>query len=171
MNWVDWICFVSLAVLCNTMFPLPFDPVLILFASGQPSEPVIPMALASSICAGAAAALDVALFRHFHQRAPARWLRLLPHWRGRRIYVLTFLCALLPLPFSIVRLAIVRHPPAIIPFQVSVALGRFPRYLGVLLLWPSLRLPPGGAIVLLAVVVAFGVWRAFRRERVLSSEL
>ena len=45
MNWIDLICFVPLAVLCNTVLPVPFDPVLIFFASRQSTGHAMAFAL------------------------------------------------------------------------------------------------------------------------------
>jgi uncharacterized membrane protein YdjX (TVP38/TMEM64 family) len=156
MNWLDLVCFVPLAVLCNTVVPIPFDPVLIFFASRQPPGEAQAFALVGSVCAGVAAAFDVTLFRRFRQRTPGKWLKFLPNWDGRRAYVLTFLFALLPLPFSIVRLAVLRNPPRVIPYQVSVALGRLPRYVATVVLWQSLKLPAGSGFLLLVLGVAIG---------------
>jgi membrane protein YqaA with SNARE-associated domain len=164
MNWTDLYVFIPLAVLCNTVLPVPFDPVLIVFASRQSVLGSCVLAVAGAVCAGIAAGVDVRLMRRLHRRTPERWLGWLPLWKGRQIYILTFLFALLPLPFSVVRLAVLRQPPPMIPYQVVVALGRLPRYLVTIWVWPSLGLPPGSALVLLGLAVAFVGIRRIRNR-------
>jgi uncharacterized membrane protein YdjX (TVP38/TMEM64 family) len=65
-------------------------------------------------------------------------LKWLPYWSGRRFYVLTFLFALMPLPFSVVRLALVRHQPRIAPYAAAILLGRLPRYILIVVFMRSL---------------------------------
>jgi len=154
---MDLLSFVPLAILCNTAVPLAFDPVLIFFASRQPSSAAIALALIGSGCAGLAAVADVRLFSWFHAKSSERVLRWLPHWRRRHLYVLTFLFALLPLPFSIVRAAVLRDPPAVIPYGMAVFLGRLPRYLVTVTLWPVLGLPSYIPVVLLLVGLIVGL--------------
>jgi membrane protein YqaA with SNARE-associated domain len=138
MNWLDLILIAPLAVLCNTILPVPFDPVLIFFASRQSVSGACVLALIASLCAAVAGAADVTLVRHLRPRTPERWLAILPAWLGSKIYILAFLFALLPLPFTVVRFAALRHPPKMIPFQIVVMLGRLPRYLLTVLLWRTL---------------------------------
>ena len=134
MSWFEWICFIPLAVLCNTALPLPFEPVLIVFGSRHGLGGAWAAAVVGSLCASVGAIADIKLGRGARARVSPKWLRLMPLWTGRRAYVLYFLFALLPLPFSIVRLAVVRNPPRLVPYQVAVTLGRLPRYLLALLL-------------------------------------
>ena len=162
MNWLDLIVFVPLAVVCNTVLPVPFDPVLIYFASRQTPGSAGALAFAGSICAGLAAAADLTMCRQLHRHTREKWLHLLPLWKGRRFYVLTFLFALLPLPFSVVRLAVLRHPPKMVPYQITVAMGRLPRYLLTISLWPNLGLPPSSCIVLLGLGAAYAVIQSLR---------
>ena len=129
MSWFEWLCFIPLAVLCNTALPVPFDPVLIVFGSRHGSGGACAVAVVGSLCASVGAIADIKLGRSAHSRVSPKWLRLMPHWTGRRAYVLYFLFALLPLPFSVVRLAVVRNPPRLVPYQIAVTLGRLPRYL------------------------------------------
>jgi membrane protein YqaA with SNARE-associated domain len=168
MNWTDLACFIPLAILCNTLLPIPFDPVLIFFSTRQTPAAACALALIGSICAGVAAAADLTLFRHLHHKTPERWLRFLPFWHGYRVYLLAFVFALLPLPFSVVRLAVLRDPPKAVPYQITVALGRLPRYLLTIVLWPVLNLPAGTAAVLLALGFSYAslqVWKGWRASR------
>ena len=142
MNWPVLAAFVPLAILCNTAVPIPFDPVLIAFASRLGRGAAVELALIGSLCAGVAAALDLTLFKNIRSRTSGRtserWVRFLPLWSGRGAYALTFLFALLPLPFSIVRMAMLRNPPKMIPYLLSVALGRLPRYFVTIQLWRAI---------------------------------
>ena len=164
MNWLSLACFVPLAILCNTVFPVPFDPVLIAFTSHKCPVQAGVFALIGSICAALGAAADVKLFRNLKDHLPEKWLKLLPIWSGRRSYVFTFFFALLPLPFSVARLAALRNPPKMIPYQLAVAMGRLPRYLLVIHIWPGIGLRDSNGIILLSVCVAFAVFRWARSD-------
>ena len=134
MTGVEWVCFITLAVLCNTALPIPFDPILIVFGWNRGFSGACAVAIVGSLCANVGALADIKLGREVQSRVSKKWLRWMPHWTGRRAYLLFFLFALLPLPFSIVRLAVVRNPPRLVPYQIAVTMGRIPRYLIALLL-------------------------------------
>jgi len=155
--------FIPLAILCNTVVPVPFDPVLIAFASREGPAAAAGLAIVGSACAGIAAALDLTLFRNLRRRTSDRWVRFLPLWSGRGTYVLTFTFALLPLPFSIVRMAMFRNPPRMIPYQLSVALGRLPRYLATIHLWRMIQWTTTGQFIFctlaLLMMVFHWMWR------------
>src|SRR5262249_51965568 len=122
---LDLLVFIPMAVLCNTAFPFSFDPVLLGYASTHSPRAGFVFAACASVCAGLAGIADTRLLRHAKLHVSDRWLKWLPLWRGRRFYILTFLFALMPLPFSVVRLAVLRHQPCVIPYALAVALGRF----------------------------------------------
>ena len=68
-------------------------------------------------------------------------------------YLDAFLVALLPIPFTTVRLTLLRVRPRLAPYALTVAGARLPRYLVTVLLWRSLA-PPGwvaGLLVLAGV--------------------
>jgi membrane protein YqaA with SNARE-associated domain len=134
MNGLEWSCFIALAILCNTALPIPFDPVLIVFGAGHGFAGACVIAVIGSLCASVGAVADIKLGRGVHRRVSEKWFRLMPYWTGWRAYVLFFLFAFLPLPFSVVRLAVVRNPPRLVPYQIAVTLGRLPRYLLAILL-------------------------------------
>src|SRR5262245_13312798 len=102
---MDWLCFIPLAVLCNTALPLAFDPVLIFFASREGPGEAWSLALIGSVCAAFAAFADVKLLGWLHTRSPEKWLAWIPRCQGWRFYLFTLAFAFLPLPFSVVRLA------------------------------------------------------------------
>jgi hypothetical protein len=164
VNWTDLLSFIPLAILCNTSLPLVFDPVLIYFASRQPGSSAWTLALIGSGCAAVAAAADIKLLRWVHIKSSERWMRWLPFWPGRWFYVLTFMCALLPVPFTIARLAAVRQPPDTVPYGLAVFCGRLPRYLLTVALWPALGLASNGAKFLLLVCVLVAVVKLTRRQ-------
>jgi hypothetical protein len=157
MSLVDLIGFLVLAFLCNTALPLSFDPVLIFFASRVPSSAAYALAIIGSACAGVAAIADVRVSRCLKVRPYGRLLATLPSLDGVRFYILAFLVALSPLPFSIVRLAVLRRPPETIPYAIAVGLGRLPRYLLTVSLWSALGFTSRSAAVLLFGIAAFTI--------------
>jgi hypothetical protein len=161
VSWRDLIFFLPFAVLSNTSLPLTFDPALIYFSSRQGSHPFV-LALIGSVCAGVAAVADITFLSWLHRKRTHHWPARMPYWRGRRFYFFTFLAAFLPVPFWIVRLAVLRHPPETIPYGLAVSLGRLPRYLLTVSLWPLLGLPPGSAGILFGVVLSILLVRALR---------
>ena len=157
MNWLDLISFIVLACLCNTALPLSFDPVLIFFASRATSNAAYALALIGSVCAGLAAIADVRVSRSLQTRQYGRLLATLPSLVGVRFYLLAFLVALSPLPFSIVRLAVLRRPPATAPYALAVGLGRLPRYLLTVSLCSALGFLSRSAAVLLFGIAVFTI--------------
>jgi membrane protein YqaA with SNARE-associated domain len=127
--WVDLLSFIPLALLCNTSFPVAFDPVLMAFVATHSPHAAWIFALCGSICAGVAGVADSRMLREARRHVSDKWLKWLPFWQGRRFYLLTFTFALLPLPFSVVRLAVVRNRPRMIPYGLAIVLGKLPRYL------------------------------------------
>jgi hypothetical protein len=157
MNWLDLVFFIVLAFLCNTALPLSFDPVLIFFASRGTSSGAHAFALIGSVCAGLAAIADVRVSKSLQTRQYGRLLATLPSLNGVRFYVLAFLVALSPLPFSIVRMAVLRRPPATVPYALAVGLGRLPRYLLTVSLCSALGFLSRSAAVLLFGMAAFTI--------------
>jgi len=140
--WLDLTEFVLLALLCNTIFPIPFDPVLIYFASRHAGMDAVVFAIVGGICAGLSGAGEAKALGVLNSYATHSRLRaLLPHWYGFRFYVLTFLFALLPLPFSMVRLAVLQYRPRVVSYAVAIVFGRLPRYLLTIVLWRGLGFP------------------------------
>jgi hypothetical protein len=160
VNWRDLIFFVPFAVLTNTSVPLTFDPVLLYFSTRHGSNPFA-LALIGSICAGVAAVADITFLSWLHRKRTDHWPAWMPYWRGRRFYFFTFLAACLPIPFWIVRLAVLRHPPETIFYGLAVSLGRLPRYLLTVALWPRLGLPTGSAGILLSIALSVPLVRAY----------
>lgn len=156
--------FVGLAVVTNTLFPMPFEPVLVAYAAARPGQLWL-LSIAGSLSAGGAALLDATLFRGMRYRLDRRRARTRPRARFP-YYAGVFGCALLPLPFAIVRLSLLRSRPRLLSYAGAVAAGRLPRY--VALVWFGEQLqPPDTTIagVALSVVATTIAWRHMRRPR------
>ncbi len=134
--------FPVLAVLTNTVLPVPFEPVLLGAAALFPRDEAPVFALLGAAAAGVASLVDLKLIGRLRPFVPPGVSGKLPEWPGRRFYVWAAVIAASPLPFLIVRLAAVRRTPRALPFAIAVALGRFPRFLATVLFWQALALPP-----------------------------
>src|SRR5262245_11674846 len=166
MMWLELTVFAFLAVICNTAFPVPFDPVLIYFASRHTPATAVAFAIVGSVCAALAGVGENKVLGILNRRIPPQWTQaLLPNWRGRRFYILAFVFALLPLPFSLVRLAILRHHPRLIVFGFAIAAGRLPRYVLTVTLWRGLCLPDWVSAGVLLVTMAFAALKSMLRCR------
>src|SRR5262245_57163839 len=165
--WLDLAIFLLLAILCNTAFPMPFDPVLIYFASRHTRMDEVVLAIAGSICAGVSGAGEAKVLGILNRSIPQKWTQTLsPNWRGRRFYALTFLFALLPLPFSVVRLAVLRRQPRILPYGLAIVLGRLPRYVLTIVFCRGLGLPSWLTAGMLLTAIASPVFRRVRGREV-----
>ena len=146
--------FIPLAVLTNTAFPLPFEPVLLWFAGGPALADAWVFAGVGSGCAGLAVLVDLAVIGAVRRQWSGRTGTGAPLPRaGRAFYLGAFLVALLPIPFTTVRLALLRVRPRPLLYALIVAGARLPRYLVTIFLWQHLALPGwvAGALVLSAV--------------------
>jgi len=159
--WPELAIFLLLAIACNTVLPMPFDPVLIYFASRHTQIDEMFFAIAGSICAGVSGAGEAKVLEFLNRSIPEKWPRTVsPNWRGHTFYALTFLFALLPLPFSIVRLAALRSQPRILPYSLAIVLGRLPRYVLTIVFWRGLGFPNWlNAGILLAAMALSGCRR------------
>src|SRR5262249_13064746 len=99
------------------------------------------------------------------------WLSWIPQLRGWRFYFVTLVFAFLPVPFAIIRLSVVRNPPKTVPYAVAVFLGRLPRYLLSVALWPAVGLTSRSAQLLFwtcVIAAAFkpvhSAWRQAQRR-------
>ncbi|HZS07125.1 MAG TPA: hypothetical protein VFD58_19975 [Blastocatellia bacterium] len=162
--WKWLLLYVPLAVLTNTAFPLSFEPVLIWFASRCHPQQVGALVVVGALCAGVGGLIDLKLSAVLRPKvADNRWVDLLPEWGGGKFYLLAFLFALLPLPFSLVRLAMLRQQPELAPYLLAVAAGRLPRYLLTVHFWRSLALPNWVNLILLLAAVVFAACKYYRR--------
>ena len=168
--------FVPLALATNTALPIPFEPVLLLFAEATPRHAWL-FVLLGAACSGAAAGAELSVLGQVRAAVPPAWLAWVPRGRGRSFHVWTALMAASPIPFSVVRLAVVGQTPRPVPYALAVAAGRLPRWALTLWAWQALALPAWANAALGALIAAL-VLAALRRsakdrysERMLSSGL
>jgi hypothetical protein len=145
----ELLAFTALALWCNTAAGPPFDPVLLVYAGRHPFPAAWAFIALGSLCAGAGAALEAGLLRLGRgERAPRR--------ARRRFYVMAFLVAASPVPFTLVRAAAALHRPRAWPYALAVAAGRVPRYVATIALWSVLSPPawvaPAGVVLGIATV-------------------
>jgi hypothetical protein len=158
--------FIPLAVLSNTAFPLPFDHVLLWFAAGHSFLQAWVFAGFGSACAGVAALADVALLGAVGRRLSRRTDAGPIPGAEPRFYVAVVVVALLPIPYTMIRLALLRVRPRPLLYAVLVSIARLPRYLLLIGLWQALALP--GWVGGLLVLSALG-WIAWRPPRTVTA--
>lgn len=169
MSWFEMASFVGLGVLSNTVFPMPFEPLLVAFSGGRSAGQLAVICLIGSLCAGTGALVDAgflgAIRRRVQRRRPAP---LVERPAGWRFYLFTAGAALLPIPFTLVRAALLHSRPRPILFASIVAIARYPRYLVTVFAWSALALPDwaGWALAGFSLLAALE-WRhaSQRRER------
>lgn len=159
-----WAAFIPLALLTNTPLPIPFDPVLLAFAAAHPDAAWL-FAVVGAGCAAAGAALDALLLPRLGRLLARRARSAGRAWTGRGFYVWAALMAASPLPFYLVRLAVLRARPHPLGFGLAVAAGRLPRYALLLGLLHALRVTPVLAAALAILALAPLTWHAWRRRR------
>lgn len=154
MTWLlELLVFVPAMIVTNTPFPIPSDTVLLAFAGG--TAHAIVFATVGAACAGIGglAELRVAAAVVKHREPPPRWF-----------YPAVVAGAALPIPFTTVRILLMRHAPRPAAYAAAIAIGRYPRYLVEALLVAELATPAwlSGASIAGALVM-LGVW--WRRRR------
>lgn len=125
--------YVVLALWCNTVAGPPFDPVFLWYVQRHPFPASWTLVAVGAACAGAAAALEARLLRG----GPGAQRPATP----RRFYWMAFLVAASPIPFMLVRAALVAHRPRAWPYALAVAVGRLPRYAAMVALCAVLSPP------------------------------
>ena len=170
---LDLLLFVPLAILTNSVFPFPFEPVLIFFVERYPPGLVTMFAAVGALCAGAAGFVDI-----WVMRGVGKWVR-----RGEDgpanfhrtwFYGSVLLAAFLPLPYVVVRLALVKGTPHPWVYALVIAAGRFPRYVLVVGAWQALALPwwASSALVIISLpLLVRGLRRRPAREAGVSVEV
>ncbi len=150
MMWVfELLAFVPAMIAANTPFPIPSDAVLLAFAGGRPPAFVVALATVGAICAGVGGLIELRLAAAIvPSRDPVRW------W----FYPVVVGAAALPLPFTSIRILLLRSAPRPLPYAAAIAIGRFPRYLAEAFLVAHLTTPAwlslaatGGTVLVLAV--------------------
>jgi membrane protein YqaA with SNARE-associated domain len=172
VSWLEVASFIGLGVVSNTVFPMPFEPILVAFSGGRPDAHLVLVCLLGSLCAGTGALVDAGCFglvRRKVQRmnaAPAEERR-----AGPRFYLFAAAAGLLPIPFTLVRAGLLQARPRPFLFAGIVAAARYPRYLVTVYAWSALSLPAWAGWVLAGLsLLAALEWRhATRRERAMPA--
>jgi membrane protein YqaA with SNARE-associated domain len=150
---IDWLAFIALSVVSNTPIPLAFDPIMLEFARTHASEQAWTAAIVGAIGAGVGGTLEMLAFRVLGRRYPNVGRGLFRAPSGPWFYPWTALMALLPIPFTVVRVAayLTRARPSL--YGLAVMAGRLPRHAAIVALSSRLTLPSwvGPLMVLLAV--------------------
>src|SRR5262249_44522254 len=87
------------------------------------------------------------------------------HSRDDSFYVMTFLFALLPLPFSVVRLSALSRQTRPPLYALAIILGRLPRYVLTVTFWRVLDLPHWANAVIIMAAMAFSACKSMLRCR------
>ena len=167
MTGLELMLFLGLGVLSNTVFPMPFEPLLVAYSGGLDGSDMAILCLAGSLCAGLGALVDagcLGIVRRRLQRgdAPAEGRR-----AGFRFYAFTAAAGLLPIPFTLVRAGLLHARPRPFLFAAIVATARYPRYLVTVFAWGALALPDWTGWVLAGLTLLAALeWRhGMRRKR------
>jgi len=158
---VDLLLFAPLAVLTNSTIPIPFEPVLLWATAERSTRLMVAFCVLGAVCAAAAGLLDRGLLGAVGRRACAEVRGPAPRW----FYAMAFTCALLPIPFMPVRVALVRFEPHRLGYAATIFAARLPRYLAITLVWGFVS-PPAWVttlVVLASVVGGLVVWLRRRR--------
>lgn len=172
MTWPEVASFIALGVVSNTVFPMPFEPILVAFSGERSDANLALICLIGSVCAGAGALVDAGCFGLVRRRvqqigaAPAGERHAGPHF-----YLLAAAAGLLPIPFTLVRAGLLHARPRPFLFAGIVAAARYPRYLVTVYAWSALALPAWAGWVLagLSLLAALEWRQAMQRKRALST--
>lgn len=154
MTGFEVVPFLGLAVLTNTVFPMPFEPLLVAYANGLAPGAVVLACALGSLCAGMGALVDTTCLGIVRRRmmrgspgSPAARMA------GARFYWLVAVAALLPVPFTAVRANLLLMRPRPFLFAGIVAGFRFPRYLFTVHAWAAIALPEWAGWVLMGLAL------------------
>jgi membrane protein YqaA with SNARE-associated domain len=166
MTGLEVVSFLGLAILANTVFPMPFEPILVAFSGGIGREAMALLCLVGSVCAGLAALVDAGCLGVVRRRLNRRLPPLDEDRATFRFYAFTAAAALLPIPFTLVRAALLHTRPQPFLFAGIVAVARYPRYLVTVFAWGALALPEwAGWVAAGLTVLAALEWRHATRRR------
>ena len=150
--------FVPLAIVTNTLVPFPFDYVLLWFSANTSFAHSMWLASLGAACAGVGALIDVWLLHRFGERV-LRSTRYTPIAARRSFYAIAALYALLPLPYSGVRVLLLRERPNRFAYAGVTAAARWPRFVLIAQLGRSLFMPTWAVIALVILSVLYVVAR------------
>lgn len=160
--------FLGLGVLSNTVFPMPFEPLLVAFSGGRTDGQLALICLVGSVCAGMGALVDAGFLGAVRRQVQRRRSDT-PTDRpaGIRFYLFTAAAALLPIPFTLVRAGLLRARPRPLVFASIVAVARYPRYLVTVHAWSALALPEwaGWTLAGMSLLAALEWRHASQRRR------
>jgi membrane protein YqaA with SNARE-associated domain len=166
MTWPELASLLGLGVLSNTVFPMPFEPLLVAFSSGRTNGELALLCLIGSACAGAGALVDAGCFGLVRRRLQRRANPPGERRAGVRFYLFTAAAGLLPIPFTLVRAGLMHSRPRPLLFAGIVAVSRYPKYLVIVFTWGALTLPEWAGWVVAGVsLLAALEWRHAARRR------
>ena len=150
---IDWLAFIALSVVSNTPLPLAFDPIMLEFARTHPSDQACTAAIVGAIGAGAGGTFEMFAFRFLRRHYPNVGRGLFKAPSGPWFYPWTAAMALMPIPFTAVRVAAYLNQATPGLYGLAIAVGRLPRHAAIVALSSALTLPSwlGPLTVLLAV--------------------
>ena len=150
---IDWLAFVTLSVVSNTPIPIAFDPIVLEFARTHPSDQAWTAAVVGAIGAGVGGTLEMFAFRFLRKQYPDVGRGFFKAPSGPWFYPWTAAMALMPIPFTVVRVAAYLNQPRPSLYGLAVTAGRLPRHAAIVALSSALSLPPwvGPILALLAV--------------------
>jgi uncharacterized membrane protein YdjX (TVP38/TMEM64 family) len=159
---IDWLAFITLSVVSNTPLPLAFDPIMLEFARTHPSEQAWTAAVVGAIGAGAGGTFEMFAFRVLGRQSPNVGRELFEAPSGPWFYPSIAAMALMPIPFTVVRVAayLTQARPSL--YGLAITAGRLPRHAAIVALSSALTLPSwlGPLMVLLAVSPLLLRWLA-----------
>ena len=162
---IDWLAFIALSVVSSTPLPLTFDPIMLEFARTHPPDQAWTAAVVGAVGAGAGGTLEMLAFRFLRRRSPnvAQGLPKAPP--GPWFYPWTAAMALMPIPFTVVRVAAYLNQARPSLYGLAIAVGRLPRHSAIVALSSVLTLPPWlGPLMMLLAISPF-LTRAVRWHR------
>jgi membrane protein YqaA with SNARE-associated domain len=167
MTWLELVSFLGLGVLSNTVFPMPFEPLLIAYSSGLDGGQMALLCIAGSLCAGLGALVDAGCLGIVRRRLQRGDGLAQGRRAGGRFYAFTAAAGLLPIPFTLVRAGLLHARPSPFLFAAIVATARYPRYLVTVFAWGALALPAWTGWVLAGLTLLAALeWRhGMRRKR------
>ncbi|HEX6644215.1 MAG TPA: hypothetical protein VF037_06035 [Gemmatimonadales bacterium] len=164
MTWLELGPFIGLGVLTNTAFPMPFEPVLVVFGGSRSGRELLLICAIGSLCAGLGALLDAGFFGVVRRGLRRRQGSAAPA-AGPGFYWAAAAAGLLPIPFSIVRALLLGVRPRAALFAGIVVVTRFPRYVLTAQAWAALALPEWAGWVLAGTAGVVALEVAHQRSR------
>jgi hypothetical protein len=150
---MDWLAFIVLSVVSNTPIPIAFDPIMLEFARTHAPDQAWTAAVVGAIGAGVGGTFEMFAFRAVRRQYPnvGRGFPKAPS--GRWFYPWTVAMALMPIPFTVVRVGAYLSLARPGLYGLAITAGRLPRHAAIVALSSALTLPPwvGPLMVLLAV--------------------